>query len=95
MIEKRAQKKSEVVWVGNTPITPFTAKEHREIDKRIKKRQEATQDLPRSSRQELDFGLANHRRSGKFRGRAGEASQRSDPISIERSTATTGREEKN
>lgn len=31
-------KKLKVVWVGNTPVTPITAKERREIDKKIKKR---------------------------------------------------------
>jgi hypothetical protein len=33
-------KKRKVVWVGGTPITPVSAKEHRKIKKRIKKRYE-------------------------------------------------------
>ena len=40
MIKKRGPVKVPVVWVGNTPITPFTAKEHREIEKQIARRQE-------------------------------------------------------
>ncbi len=33
-------KKPKVVWVGGTPVTPISAKEHRKINKRIKKRYE-------------------------------------------------------
>ena len=40
MTKKRGPKKPKVVWVGSTPITPISAKEHRELEKRIKKRQE-------------------------------------------------------
>jgi hypothetical protein len=31
-------RRRKVVWVGGTPITPVSAKEHRKIDKSIKKR---------------------------------------------------------
>lgn len=31
-------KKRKVVWVGNTPVTPISAKERRKINKRIKNR---------------------------------------------------------
>jgi len=34
------RKKPKVVWVGSTRITPITAKERREIAKRVKKQQE-------------------------------------------------------
>jgi hypothetical protein len=37
MARKRMPK---VVWVGSTPVTPITAKERREINKRIKRRRE-------------------------------------------------------
>jgi hypothetical protein len=40
MTKKRAPKKPKVVWVGNTPITPITAKQSRELDRRIQKRKE-------------------------------------------------------
>ena len=40
MTKKRGPKKPNIVWVGNTPITPITAKESRKIDKRIRKRRE-------------------------------------------------------
>ena len=33
-------KKPKVVWVGNIPVTPITAKERRELEQRIKKRYE-------------------------------------------------------
>lgn len=33
-------KKPKIVWVGSTPVTPITAKERRQISKRIKKRYE-------------------------------------------------------
>jgi|SRR6266851_1146673 len=33
-------KKPKVVWVGGTPVTSFTAKERKKIDKRIKKKYE-------------------------------------------------------
>ena len=34
------KRKPKVTWVDGTPITPFTAKERRRIDKRIKKKYE-------------------------------------------------------
>jgi len=34
-------KKPKVVWVGSTPITPVSAKERRELGKRVKQRYEA------------------------------------------------------
>ena len=40
MTKKRGPEKPKVVWVGSTPITPITAKEHRELAKRIRKRRE-------------------------------------------------------
>ncbi|HKW19554.1 MAG TPA: hypothetical protein VJO35_18740 [Terriglobales bacterium] len=40
MIKKREPKKPKVMWVGNTPITPITAKQSRELDKRLQKRYE-------------------------------------------------------
>lgn len=40
MTKKREPKKPKVVWVGSTPITPITAKESREMDRRIQKRRE-------------------------------------------------------
>lgn len=40
MTKKRAPKKPKVVWVGNTPITPITAKQSKELDRRIQKRKE-------------------------------------------------------
>ena len=40
MTKERAPKKPKVVWVGSTPITPITAKERMEIDRRIQKRRE-------------------------------------------------------
>jgi hypothetical protein len=40
MTKKRAPRKPKVVWVGSTPITPITAKQSREIDRRIRKRKE-------------------------------------------------------
>lgn len=40
MAKKRGAKKRKVVWVGNTPITPISAKEHRELERRIKQRQQ-------------------------------------------------------
>jgi hypothetical protein len=40
MTKKCAPKKPKVVWVGNTPITPITAKKSRELDRRIRKRRE-------------------------------------------------------
>jgi hypothetical protein len=40
MTKKRAPKKPKVVWVGNTPITPITAEESREIHQRIRERRE-------------------------------------------------------
>jgi len=33
-------KKPKIAWVGSTPITQITAKERREIAKRIEKQQE-------------------------------------------------------
>jgi len=39
-MKAKTRKKPKVVWVGSTPITPVSAKEHREIAKRIKKRYE-------------------------------------------------------
>jgi hypothetical protein len=33
-------KKPKVVWAGGTPVTPISAKERRQINKRIKKRYE-------------------------------------------------------
>ncbi len=33
-------KKPNVVWVGGTPVTPISAKEHKKINQRIKKRHE-------------------------------------------------------
>jgi hypothetical protein len=38
--KKRGPKKPRVVWVGSTSITPISAKEHREIAKRIRKHRE-------------------------------------------------------
>jgi hypothetical protein len=40
MTKKRGPKEPKVVWVGSTPVTPITANERREIDKRIRKRRE-------------------------------------------------------
>lgn len=40
MTKKRAPKKPKIVWVGSTPITPITAKQSRELDRRLKKRYE-------------------------------------------------------
>jgi hypothetical protein len=40
MTKKRGPKKPKVVWVGSTPITRISAKEQRELAKRIKKRYE-------------------------------------------------------
>jgi len=34
------KKKQKIVWVGNTPVTPWTAEEHRRIARRIRARQE-------------------------------------------------------
>ena len=38
MTKKRGPKKPKVVWVGSTPIAPISAKGHRELEKRIRKR---------------------------------------------------------
>ena len=40
MTKKRGSKKPKVVWVGSTPITRISAKEQRELAKRVKKRHE-------------------------------------------------------
>jgi len=40
MTKKRTPKKPKVVWVGSTPITPITAQQSRELDRRIRKRKE-------------------------------------------------------
>ena len=49
-------KKGKVVWVGSTPVTPITAKEHREIKKRIKKRHERLRKrYPETHGKVLDF----------------------------------------
>jgi hypothetical protein len=40
MTKRREPTKPKVVWVGSTPITPISAKQHRELDKRIKKSRE-------------------------------------------------------
>ena len=40
MTKKREPQKPKVVWVGNTPITPITAQQSRELDRRIRKRKE-------------------------------------------------------
>jgi len=34
------QKKQKIVWVGSTPVTPWTAEEHRRIERRIRARRE-------------------------------------------------------
>jgi len=39
MTKKRGPKKPKVVWVGSTPVTRISAKEQRELAKRIRKRQ--------------------------------------------------------
>jgi len=38
--KKNAPKRPKVVWVGNTPITPITARESRKINQRTRKRRE-------------------------------------------------------
>jgi len=35
-----SKKRPKVVWVGNTPVIPWTAEEHRRIERRIRKRYE-------------------------------------------------------
>jgi hypothetical protein len=40
MTKKREPKKPKVVWVGGTPITPITAQQSRELDKRLRERRE-------------------------------------------------------
>lgn len=40
MTKKSGPRKPKVVWAARTPITPITPKEHRELEKRIKKRHE-------------------------------------------------------
>ncbi len=40
MTKKRGPKKPKGVWVESTPLIPISAKEHRDLEKRIKKRQE-------------------------------------------------------
>ena len=40
MTKKNAPKRPKVVWVGNTPITPITARESRKINQRTRKRRE-------------------------------------------------------
>jgi len=34
------KKKRKIVWVGSTPVTPWTAEEHRRIERRIRARRE-------------------------------------------------------
>jgi hypothetical protein len=40
MTKKRGPKKPKIVWVGSTPVTRISAKEQRELAKRIRKRYE-------------------------------------------------------
>ncbi len=40
MTKTSTPKKPKVVWVGSTPITPITAQQSRELDRRIQKRKE-------------------------------------------------------
>ena len=40
MSKKRATKKPKVAWVGSTPVTRTSARDHKELEKRIKKRYE-------------------------------------------------------
>ncbi len=40
MTKEREPKKPKVVWVGGTPITPITAKQSRELDRRLQKRKQ-------------------------------------------------------
>jgi hypothetical protein len=82
MTKKRESKKPRVVWVGSTPITPFTAKEHREIDKHIKKHQEQLRkSIPEFTARSWSADL--------------QVSISAKRSNIGRSTATTWREEKN
>ena len=40
MTKKHSPNKPKVAWVGNTPVTPITPKEQRELAKRVRKRQD-------------------------------------------------------
>lgn len=40
MTKEREPKKPKIVWVGGTPITPITAQQSRELDKRLRERRE-------------------------------------------------------
>jgi hypothetical protein len=40
MTKKRQPRKPKLVWVGSTPVTPITAKQSRELDRRLQKRKE-------------------------------------------------------
>jgi hypothetical protein len=56
MTKKRGAKQPKVVWVGSTPITPISTKEHRQLEKRIKKRHEQLRKLyPEVQGKVVDF----------------------------------------
>ena len=40
MHKKRSSSKPKVAWVGNTPVTPISAKERGEINQRIRQRRD-------------------------------------------------------